>query len=301
MRRRAYERAQSFAGMCMSVSASMVAFKVGLGIFSGSHALMANALYSINDLLSSIAVTVSLRIGARKPDDDHPYGFGKAEFIAAAMVSLVIAIGVIFMFFFSVIDILQGVPGPPHATAMALAALSMVVSWYISRRGHHLAGELGSPVLRTTAEHHHADAEGSLLAIVGIGGAVLGFHTLDRVIAVIETVHLIAIAGKLLGSSVRGLLDAAMPEEDEDLVREACGQIKGVESVAHVWSRQAGSNTWVDVAVAVPPRMDLRAAHDVCEEVKHAIHGVLGRSVVAQVRFQSPDHEYVMPPAGGGH
>jgi cation diffusion facilitator family transporter len=298
-RRKIHSEALRFAGLCLSISTLMAAFKIAVGLLSGSHALLASALYSINDLLTSIAVAVSLRVGHRKPSGDHPYGYGKAEFIAAGMVSLVIAIGVFFMFFFSVVDVLRGVPGPPHFLAVSLAAISMVVSWVLARRGHHLAHELQSPILSTTAEHHHADAEGSLLAIIGIGGAVMGFHTLDRIIAIFETLHLIALSGRLLARSLRGLMDSSISDDDKDLVAEACAQVDGVEEIKHIWSRQAGSDTWVDIAVTVAHDLKVEQAHRVCEQVKSAVRSVLGSMVVAQVRFQGPAFAYDTPGPGG--
>ena len=128
-----------FSGMSLSINAVMAMFKIAVGILTNSHALMASALYSINDLLTSAAVAVSLRIGFRGASRRFPYGQGKAEVIAAGMVSLFVAIGVSAMFFFSVIDIIRGVPGPPHYWAIALAAVSMAVSFWLAKRAKWLA------------------------------------------------------------------------------------------------------------------------------------------------------------------
>ena len=291
--------ARRFAGLCLAVNSVVLLGKIGVGIFAGSHALLASALYSVNDVLTSVAVGVSLRVGHRRPSARHPYGYAKAEFIASAMVSLLIAIGVFFMFFFSVIDILKGVPGPPHFVAMSLAAVSMLISWRLAAKCHKLAASLRSPVLTTSAKHHHADAEGSLLAIIGVGGALLGFHTFDRIIAVVETIHLISLSGVLLARSIKGLMDVSIPEEDVAMVEKACAKVEGVKNVAHVRSRQAGRETWVDVAVAVPSDMDVKKAGQVCKKVESAVLGVLGNGVVTQVRFQGPQFAYESPGAGG--
>jgi cation diffusion facilitator family transporter len=291
--------ALSFAGSCLALNAAMVVLKTVVGVFAGSHALLASAMYSVNDVLTSIAVLLSLEIGNRKPDRSHPYGYTKAEYIAAGMVSLVIAVGVFFMFFFSVLDILRGVPGPPHFIAMSLAAVSMIASWAIARRGHKLSHKLRSPVLATHSKHHHADAEGSLLAIIGVAGALMGFHTFDRIIAVVETLHLIALSGALLARSVKGLMDTSMASEDIDLVRHACLEVEGVHDIAHIRSRQAGRDTWVDVAVAVGSKLDVLEAGRICNNVGSAVRGVLGSNVVAQVRFQGPSFVYESPGPGG--
>jgi cation diffusion facilitator family transporter len=261
---------------------------------------LASALYSINDILSSIAISVSLRLGRRPPDREHPYGYGKAEFIAVAMVSLAIAMGVFFMFFFSVIDILKGVPGPPHFLAMSLAAISLVVAWMMSKKAHHLADRLKSPAISTSAAHNHADAEGSLLALIGIGGAILGFHVLDRVIAVLETLHLIGLSGVLLSKAVKGLMDAAIPEEDIDLVEQACRGVDRVQRVNHIRSRRTGCETWLDIAVTVPRGLCAVEGHEVREKIKNAVIGVLGPTVRAQICFRGPELSATLPGAGGG-
>jgi cation diffusion facilitator family transporter len=290
-----------FAGLMLIVNAAMAVVKIGVGILSGSHALLASALYSFNDLLSAIAVAVSLRIGYKKPDPRYPYGYGKAEFIAVGMVSLAIAIGVFLMFLFSALDIFKGVAGPPHVVAIALAAVSMLVSWALARRGHALAEVVESPALSTSVEHHHADAVGSMAAIIGVGGAVLGLHVLDRVVAIFETLHLIALSGSLLAQSAKGLMDAAIPGEDVDLVEEACGRVEGVEQVAFVRSRRVGSKTWIDVGVRVGRRIKVIQAHRIGEHVAAAVTDVLGPSTVTQVRFHGPDELERVPGGGRAH
>lgn len=291
-----------FAGVALAVNGTMALFKVAVGILSGSHALLANALYSVNDVLSAIAVAVSLRVGNRRPTGDYPYGYGKAEFVAIGMVSLTIAIGVFLMFVFSVVDIIKGVTGPPHFLAMTLAGVSLVVSWVLSRRGHRLAVALRSPVLATSAEHHHADALGSIATIIGVGAAVAGFHAVDRIIAVGETLHLIALSGTLLAKSVKGLMDVAVAPEDLDLMEDTCLEVEGVREVSYIRSRRIGSAAWIDLGVAVDPELDLRDAEEVSERVRDAIGAILGAGVVTQVRTHGP--EYVNPrveAGGSGH
>lgn len=297
--RRGRHRALRFAGLCLAVSTLMAVAKVAFGLLLDSHAVLASALYSVNDILSAIAVTISLRLGSRPANASFQYGYGKAEFIAVAIVSLAIALGVVTMFSFSVLDLVQGVQGPPHFTVMTLAALSLGVSWYLFRQGHRVARTIRSPALVTCTEHLHADVVGSAAAIVGVVGAVMGLHVLDRVVAIGETVHLVALSGALLIKSSKGLLDGAMPGEDTSLVRDACRSVKGVTRVAHIRSRQNGDNTWIDVAVGVSDSLTVRQAQLVSARVRKAIHGVVGGAVVAQVRFLSADVEPELPgPAG---
>jgi cation diffusion facilitator family transporter len=178
----------------------------------------------------------------------------------------------------------------------------MLVSWGLARKSQRFATALRSPALATSAEHHHADALGSLLTIVGIGGALFGFHVLDRIVAVIESIHLVALGGTLLATAINGLMDRALPDEDTQSLQEACGKVSGVKSVWSVRSRNVGSHTWVDVSVVVAPRLSVDEAHGICARVTDAIHGTIGRHVVTQVRFQGPRMVIAPPgPGGSGH
>jgi cation diffusion facilitator family transporter len=286
------------AGLTLAVDAVLALFKVSVGILSGSQALVVNSLYSINDVLSSIAVTVSLRVGQKKPSAEYQYGYGRAEFIAVAMVSLAITIGVLLMFFFSATDIIKGVQAPPHYIAALLAGVSLIVTWTISHKNRHVAEQLRSPALATSAAHHHADAEGSLLALIGIAGALLGFHVLDRIIATVEEMHLIALSGSLLARAVSGLMDRGLPREDVEMVERACRDVEGVCSVKSIRSRQLGSFTWVDVAVAVAPKLTVAQASAIRGRITNAVRGAVGGELVAQVRFQAP-HTVVTGPGPG--
>jgi cation diffusion facilitator family transporter len=258
-----------------------------------------NAIYSLNDVLSSLAVAVCLPIVYRRPTSRHPYGYTKAELIAVGVVSITVVLFVCFLVVFSLMEIVKGEGGPPHFTAAPLAALSMVVTWLLSRRAHQLAHQLRSPALETCAEHYHSDATASFAALFGIAGAMLGFYALDPIVAIIEELQLMVLSGSMLGRATKGLMDAAIPREDTELVRSACQNVSGVDRVVHVRSRRAGSHTWVEVGVVVPPRVNVREAQAISEHVGNAIRAVLGPAVVAQVECRGPGFAFQAPVAGG--
>ena len=294
--------AMRFAGMSLAVNASMALFKILVGLFSGSHAILASSLYSINDVLSAIAVSVSLHVGSKKANAEYPDGYGKSEFIAVGMVSLAIAIGVLAMFVYSLVDMLRGIDGPPHFTAVSVAVISLAVNWSLAQRSRRLADALQSPALSTSSEHHHADAVGSLAAILGTVAALFGFHAADRLVAIGETLHLVGLSGTLLAKSTKGLMDAALPDEDRALIERTCGEVDGVRRVLTVRSRRVGSETWVDVAVAVSEKTAVQEAELVRQRVQAVIRDVVGQSVTSQVRFQASRTPLVAPgPAGSGH
>jgi cation diffusion facilitator family transporter len=292
------QEAIRLAGLTLAIDALLALFKVSVGVLAGSQALSVSALYSVNDIMSSIAVAVSLRVGGRAPTADYRYGFGRAEFIAVAMVSLAISIGVAMMFVFSATEIVKGVQSPPHYVAALLAAVSMGVSWWLSKRNHHVAEELNSPALATSAEHHHADFHGSALALVGIGAALIGFHVFDRIVATFEEMHLVALSGTLLARAVNGLMDRSLPDEDVATVERGCGEVDGVQRVTHVRSRRLGSLTWVDVGVVVGSELTVAQATRVRRRVVGAVERAIGGKVFTQVALLGPRAPLCSPGPG---
>ena len=278
-----------FAKLSLVVNLGLAALKVVVGLWSGSHALLAGALYSINDVLSAVAVVVSLKLASRPATATHPYGHGKAEFIAVGMVSMALAAGVLIIVSYSAFDIGTGGVEAPHFAAMVVALICLVASSMLARRGFCVAEKLDSPALRTSAEHNRADAISSFAVLIGVGGATLGLHALDRFVALFEALHVVALSGALLAKALKGLMDTALPSADLELVDRACRRVPGVTGLAFARSRRAGSEVWLTLGVVVAPELSVHQAHLLGARVQNAVGQVLGPGIRAQVRFQAHD------------
>ncbi len=271
-----------FANLVLAVIKGLV------GFLSGSHALKASALYSINDVLSAIIVIVSLRVGKRPADEQHAYGHGKAEFVAIAMMSFVMVAGVFFVVFYSVVDIVRGLEGPPHVAALFVALLSLVAGELLARMGFCAArNSENSVALKSSAKHNRADAISSLAVAVGVGGALLGLHILDPIIAIFETIHISILSGEFFGKAIKGLMDSSLTAGELERISRATCQVPGVSRVALVRTRKMGAISYVDIVVDVPGDVIVQQADQVAQQVKATTCQALGRSVITHVRFQA--------------
>ena len=145
------QEAMRLAGLTLAIDAMLALFKVSVGVLSGSQALSVSALYSVNDIMSSIAVAVSLRVGGKRPTPEYQYGFGRAEYIAVAMVSLAISIGVTMMFVFSASDIVKGANDIIARLGHCVAEISAAIaSGDGQARNHNVRVAAGKP--HVTAE-----------------------------------------------------------------------------------------------------------------------------------------------------
>ncbi|MHC4176048.1 MAG: cation diffusion facilitator family transporter [Planctomycetota bacterium] len=280
-------------GMRFSVLNLLVNLALGLikglvGFLSGSHALKASALYSINDVLSAIIVIVSLKVGGRPADKEHAYGHGKAEFVAIAMMSFVMVASVFFIVFYSVVDIVRGLEGPPHVAALFVALLCLVVGELLARMGFCSAGHSGGSVaLKSSAKHNRADALSSAAVVVAVGGALLGLHLLDPIVAIFETIHVSILSGEFFGKAIKGLMDSSLTAGELERVSRATCRVPGVSRVALLRSRKMGSVSYLDIVVDVPRDIVVEQADKVARQVKATTVTVLGRSVETQVKFQA--------------
>jgi len=275
-----------FAWMNLGINSSLAVLKAVVGLLSGSRALLAASLYSVNDVLSAIAVIVSLRMAGRPPTKEHPFGHGKVEFIAIGVVSLMLAASVCF-FVYSVFEIVHGSKEPPRTVALGVALLSTGACELLARKGFCVAERLDSPALHTSAEHNRSDAIASLAVVGGLIGAAFGLHVLDRLVAIYEAADVAHLSGVLLGRSIKGLMDSALPAADVELVRVACEKTPGVLGVNSIRSRRAGTAIWVDVVVAIAEGQTVEQGYQTTDKVRAVLRRALGPSVHALVGFRA--------------
>lgn len=276
-----------FARLNLAVNVALTVLKATVGLLAGSKALVASALYSFNDVLSALAVLASLGVARRPANKSYPFGYGKVEYIAIGLVGLMLAASVLFLVH-SVTDTSQEVIAKSStAVALGVAGLSFGVSLLLAKKGFCVAARQNSPALHTSAEHNHIDAIASLAVFVSIAGILLlDLHVLDRIVAAFEALDVARLAGTLLGRSWKGLMDSALPAEDQRAVRKAFLRVQGVEAIASLRSRSAGAHVMVDVRVAVSGERSVEQAHEICERVRAVVPEVLGPNVRAQVGFR---------------
>jgi cation diffusion facilitator family transporter len=292
--------ALQFSWLTLAVSGGLGLLKLAVGIMAGSKALIASTLYSVNDILSGIVVIISMRVARRAPDDSHPYGYGKAEFVAVGIVSLILAGAVVYIISHSVAVLLGGMSAPPHLIVLPVTAVAMATNEFLARRGFCAAKRTESPVMHTAAEHNRADAISSLAVMIGLGGATLGLHFLDPIIAIFEAVHIVWLAGALFGQSLRGLMDAALPPAAEARIARACRKVPGVTDVVGLRTRQVGAYAWVDAEVQVADGTGVDRASEICRDVQRAIRAALPQLVRSQVKFRAGGAASAPLPQGAG-
>ncbi|HJP84819.1 MAG TPA: cation diffusion facilitator family transporter [Gemmatimonadaceae bacterium] len=268
------------------VNALLVLVKLIAGIVGHANALVADAVESSADIFSSLIVWMGLSIAAKPADEDHPYGHGKAEPLAAAVVSLMLlgaAIGI------SVLAIREIIT-PHHLPSpwtLFVAAGVILIKEGLYQRVSRVGREVGSTAVAADAWHHRADAISSLAAFVGISIALWrGWPAADDWAALIAAV-LVAVNGvRTLRPAISGLMDEAPDRAVSERAMSAAMSVGGVLHVEKLYVRASGLGFYVDLHVQADPAMSLEDAHEIAARVKYAILDALPNVVKVLVHME---------------
>ena len=261
----------SWIGLADSLFLAM--FKGIIGILTGSRALTASALYSLNDVISGVAVLIGLRISSKPADKNHPYGHGKAEYMVAVFTSILIMGATVFLLGDSFRIIFRDEHSPVSGVALVAALVSIVANEVIYRYNICGVKHINSPALVAHAKHHRADAISSVAVAVAIGASVLGYHFLDAIVAVFEAGHLLLVSAEILHKGSSGLMDCAIKESDVSSIREVVSAMSDVKEVKDIKTRQIGRNVWVDLYVSLPSNKTIMEVDSISDEIRQRIAG----------------------------
>ncbi|HSM06695.1 MAG TPA: cation diffusion facilitator family transporter [Longimicrobiales bacterium] len=272
-------------------SAILALIKISAGVAGNAYALVADGVESLTDVVSSLVVLGGLRLSRRSGGEDFPYGLGKVESLAAAVVAtLVLAAG--FGIAVQAVREIREPHGAPAAFTLWVLAAVVVVKEVLFRVVAHRAGKTGSRLLDADAWHHRSDAITSLAAFIGISVALVGGPRLaaaDEWAALLACGVILWNGGRLFRHSIRDVLDAAAPVEIRDRVRALSLAIPGVADVEELRVRRSGLAWLVDIHVEVDPDSTVRAGHEVAHRVKEAL--VLSELPILDVLVHIEPHE----------
>jgi len=269
-------RAGLAAGLVMrgvALNLFLAVLKLAGGIVGHTYALIADAVESLLDIFSSLLVWMGFRVASRPPDDNHPYGHGKAEPLAAMAVALVIFAAAGWIAVHAVREIVTPHQGP-HWGTLPLVAFVVWVKYRFSRRLLDAGDKTGSTALGAEAWHHYSDAVTSAAAFVGIAIAVLGgegFEAADDWAALMAC-GVIAFNGLgVFNRALGDVMDLAVPLAFEAEVRAVASAVAGVRGLDKCRVRKSGLSHLVDIHVEVDPDLTVRDGHDIAGAVKHAL------------------------------
>jgi cation diffusion facilitator family transporter len=259
----------------MVVNTFLAAGKLAAGVLGHSQALLADAVESLADVFSSIVVWRAMVVAEEPADKEHPYGHGKAEPLASAIVSTMLLLAAVGIVVFSVGRMLSHEPheGPRAFTLIVLVAV-VVIKELLFRFVVKEADSVDSSAVHADAWHHRSDAITSLAAAIGITISLIGgenYRAADDVAAIVAA-GIIAFNGwRLLRPSMNELMDAAPNQQIIDRIKKIAATVEGVERVEKCMVREVGHLYFVDMHVEVDPQMTVSRGHEIAHDVKDKV------------------------------
>lgn len=275
------KKEEEFERVAMRVSTvSIVAnfgltvFKLLAGVIARSGAMISDAIHSASDVFSTVVVMIGIRISRKESDKDHPYGHERMECVAAIVLATILAVTGLGIGYTAVKKIAGGnyenlvVPG---RLALIAAIVSILVKEAMYQYTKINARRIDSGALMADAWHHRSDALSSVGALIGIGGARLGFPILDPVASLAICFFIEKAAYEIFMDAVDKMVDKACDEETERALKDCARAQEGVLGVDLLHTRVFGNKVYVDIEICADGEETLRCAHETAERVHDAI------------------------------
>ncbi len=267
----------------VSVAAAivLVGAKLTTGLITGSLAFVAEAAHSATDLVAALLTLFAVRVAVRPPDEEHHYGHGKAEHLAALGESAFLLLVSVFIGFESLRRLLGDGHGTPEAAWWAFTVLALVIALDFSRAlmSHRAARRHHSAALAANALHFSSDLAGSFAVLIGLVFVALGHPGADAIAALFVAVLVVIAALRLARQSVDVLMDRASHEAEAE-VRAALSGLEEPVELRRLRVRHAAGTYFVDLVIAVAPDAGVSQAHAIADVVEERVQRALERADV---------------------
>lgn len=260
----------------VSIAGNLVlaGLKLFAGIFAHSSAMISDAIHSASDVFSSFIVIIGVRLSSKGPDKKHPYGHERLECVAATMLAMVLFLTGIGIGIPAFQNILRGSYETLKAPGMLalIAALISIASkeamfWYTRFN----AKKIDSSALMADAWHHRSDALSSVGALIGIGGAMIGYPIMDSIASLVIFLFIAKASYDIFMDAMNKMVDSSCDEETEQQLRDCIMENKNVMGIDLLQTRRFGSKFYVDVEIWADGSITLLEAHNIAEAVHDRI------------------------------
>ena len=259
----------------VSVAVNMLlsGLKLAAGLIAHSGAMVSDAVHSASDVFSTFVVMIGVHMASKEADEEHPYGHERMECVAAIVLAAVLFATGLAIGYAGLNQLLGGYEEikAPGALALLAAVVSIGVKEWMYWYTVLAAKKINSGALKADAWHHRSDALSSVGALFGIAGARMGYPFLDCVASVVICAFVIKAAYDIFKDAVDKMLDTACDKDTVKKLQKIILNQPGVLGISKLTTRIFGSKVYVDVEIEADGDMTLRAAHEVAENVHHAI------------------------------
>jgi cation diffusion facilitator family transporter len=269
---------ERYAWLSVAAALATISLKTLAWWLTGSVGLLSDALESIVNLAAALLALSMLRLAASPPDEEHPYGFSKAEYLAAGIEGALIVLAAAGILLAAVPRLINPEPLDAPLLGLSLSAAASAINLGAAVVLLRAGKKHRSITLEADGKHLMTDVWTSAGVIIGVALVfATGWLRLDPLVALAVAVHIVWTGVALVRRSASGLLDAAIPQSDRDAIQEIFELYARKHGVAfHAFrSRRAAKRRFVSFHLLVPDRWSVAQAHDLSEEIEARIRAVV--------------------------
>lgn len=263
-----FQDSQRILILSIILDLALAFIKVLVGWLANSHALIADGIHSLSDLLTDLMAWFFIQIADQAPDAEHPYGHGRFETFGTMLLGgilLAVATTIIYDGILRIYNISEVII--PGWTALLVAVVSIGTKEWLYRISRSTGERVKSNLLVANAWHHRSDALSSIVVFIGVGGAIIGIAWLEMAASIIVALMIARIGWKFGRQSMAELVDTALSETDVSAIQEHILTVDGVQGVHSLRSRMMGADVLLDIHIQVDPSVSVSEGHHIGEWV----------------------------------
>ncbi|QRN05164.1 cation diffusion facilitator family transporter [Legionella sp. MW5194] len=265
------------------------------GALFHSHALVADGIHSLSDLITDMMVLFASKYGSLGADTTHPYGHQRIETAATLLLALLLVLAGAGIAWDAVNELMHPDKAIPGKIALIIALFSIFANELLFHYTRHVGKLIDSPLIIANAWHHRSDAASSVVVALGLVGSLGGLTYLDAVAAIIVGLMIIKMGMAYGWNSVKELVDTAVDAEMLAKIEKNIQHVNGVKKIHQLRSRLMGGDIFIDVHVLVDPFISVSEGHYIAQHVHHALMKQLTRVKDVTVHIDPEDDEISCP------
>lgn len=257
----------------LAVNVALFALKLWGFLMSGSVALFSDAMNSLLDIASSTAVLISVRVAGKAPDHEHPFGHSRAEPIAGFVIAIIACVLGVEVVQESIIKCIRGHDHEINRWLFVILLLAIVAKLLLARWQHRVGTHRQSPAIIASAVDSRNDVLSSLAAMVGIGGAALGFEAADEIAGLVVGGFILKGGIQILRDNLDYLLGHSAPDGMLADVRHGVAAVEGVLAVRFCRGHYVGNELHFEIIIACDGASSTHDSSRVADRVRTVVEG----------------------------
>lgn len=266
-----------FAWLSIAAALSTILLKATAYLLTGSVGLLSDALESFVNLAGAIMALAMLTVAARPADEDHLYGHSKAEYFSSGVEGTLILLAAISIGATAILRLITPKPLEQIGLGIAVSIAASLINLVVARILLAASKRDNSITLEANSQHLMTDVWTSVGVTIGVGAVVLtGWDRLDPIVALIVAANIIWSGIHIVRKSVLGLMDTALPLEEQAVVQKVLDKHMQKHVQYHALrTRQSGSRRFVSLHVLVPGYWTVQRGHQLLERIEADIRQAL--------------------------